>query len=299
MSFSIAKKILVSFSAFLVVSFIIIGWRHETKGFRPHKIIGKIPFDFEIKANEADENEAGEILKKTFKYLNQGSQAYVFESEDSRYVLKLIAFNKYKEPFRRKLLSSFHLFNNYRDDRIFNRERNLKAALLSYKIVYENLKKETGTIYAHFKKNKNFREKIKIKDRLGLYYEIDPNETLFIIQKKASTIIKPYILNCAKQKEYDQIKKIISDYLELSDNVLKKGYVNRDSAVKNSGLCDEGFIEIDIGRFQKTDDVEKNYLNYLQKYTRIYRRFLEANIPEIVGFFDEKVNQLRKKNEQR
>lgn len=292
------KKLLVLFSTFLLIVLIICFWRYETKGFRPHKIIGKVPFDnYEIKTRVEDENEAKQILKSTFKYLSKGSQAYVFESEDGKYVLKLISLNKYNEPFRRRLLGSFNIFNKHRKERAFNRERNLKAALSSYKIVYENLKKETGTIYAHFKDSKNLKEKIKIKDRLGLYYEIDPGKTLFIIQKKANPIIKTYILDCAKNKDYLPVKNIISEYLELADNVLKKGFVNRDSCVKNSGLCNDGFIEIDIGRFQKTIDIGKSYSNYLQKYTRIYRRFLEATIPEVVGYFDEKIAELRDKNE--
>jgi hypothetical protein len=297
MSLTTFKKILFVLAGFTLIISIIVVWRYETKGFRPHKIIGNIPFaDFEIETSIEDENEALSILDKKFKYLNQGSQAYVFEAEDGSYVLKLIALNKYLEPFRRKLLSPLPFFDKYRKGRIINRERNFKAALLSYKIVYENLKKETGTIYAHFKPNKRFLKKIKLKDHLGMSYEIDPNKTLFIIQKKASMIIKPYFLHCSKNNDLSDVKKIISDYLDLSDAVLNKGFINRDSCVKNSGICTDGFIEIDIGRFQKTVNSKENYSNYLQKYTRLYRKFLEDNIPSIVGYFDEKTAKLREKN---
>lgn len=285
------KKYFYMISLLMLVCFIIIGWRYLTHGFRAYKILGSMPFeDFKITTNIADEKLALTILDQKFSYMNKGAQAFVFQSDDNRYVIKFLALNKYKEPFRRQVLSFFSIFKEHRNERIFNRERNFKASLNSYKLVYENLKKETGVIYVHLKENEKFKNKITIIDKLGFSYKIDPNQTLFIIQKKAEKI-KPYLLQYAKKNDFDELKKIISVYFAMTKNVIKKNIINRDSSIKNSGISEDGFIEVDIGRFQKITDTKENYTKYLQKYTRLYRKFLKSYIPEIVEYFDEKIKE--------
>ena len=295
-SFFFTKRLLYIFFLVFIIVLSNVIWRQAKKGFRPHKIIGSIPFDYKnIETSPEDEKKTLKILDQKFKYLNKGSQAFVFTSEDNRYVIKFIALNKYREPFRKKLLGIFHIGKNYRENRILNRNRNLKNALCSYKIAYELLKNETGIIYLHINKNeKVFTKKINIMDKMGTSYKIDPNKTLFIIQKRAKKL-KPYITKLAKENNNSEIEKIISDYLELSFSELKKGVINKDSAVKNMGYVNNHLIELDLGRFQKKDDIEKSFIKYFDKQTQFCRKFLQINAPESILYFDEKLKQLGKK----
>jgi hypothetical protein len=271
----------------LIVS--VSGWRHITKGFRPHKIIGTLPLGIEINSDKEDKKKAISILQGRFKYLGKGSQAYVFESEKEGYVVKFISLSKYKEPFRRQLLP---FFNHYRQDRLLNREKNFKAALRSYKLAYESLKDETGTIYVHLSGSEVFQKKVEIVDNLGQSYQIDINKSFFIIQKKARPL-KPYILQLVKEGQFLEIEKTISAYLDLASSVLHKGIINGDSSIKNSGLSEDGFLmEFDIGRFQRVNNLEEKYPFYLQKYTRLYRKFLQKHIPTAIHYFDNKVTFL-------
>lgn len=281
----------------VIIVITLSSWRCLTKGFRPSKIIGSIPFIYStIDRNQDDEHLAQDILKQKFTYLNKGAQAFVFGSADDKYVIKFIALNKYTEPFRRSLLEGFSSFKDYRKERLFDKERNFKSALRSYEIVYNNLKEETGTVYIHFKNNHIFSQNIKVVDNLGITHEIDPNTTLFIIQKKAD-IVKPLLVKHVKNNSTEEIKKIVSNYLSLADKILKKGIINKDSSVKNTGLYNDIFLEVDIGRFENAPNPKQNYAKYLKKHTRLYRTYLEENIPEMVGYFDDKINDLRDQNE--
>lgn len=290
------KKYLCIFLSILTIFTIISTWRFVTKGFRPQKILFNISSKNAKTITDIEDKSAPlEILDLDFSYLNKGSQAFVFISNDNRYVIKFLALNKYKEPFRRTLLSFFSILKTYRIERRENREKNFKAALKSYALVYENIKSETGVIYMHLDNNKKLNGKIKIVDPLGQRYKIDPNDCLFIIQRKANRM-KPYLSSLIHEKDFEEIKKIISAYLENADKILKKGIINRDSSVKNSGITEEGIIEVDIGRFQKVEDIDNHYSRYLQKYTRLYRKYLEATIPDLVPYFDEKTKNLRDRN---
>jgi hypothetical protein len=299
----------IKLTTFLLLCFFVasiaISWRFFTKGFRVHKIYSKELLKDSTPLNSQFINSRimnsqimnlriinPQILDQKFKYFSKGSQTYVFISEDKKYVLKFLALNKYEEPFRRKL---FGFLKSYRKKRKANRFRNFKSAIKSYKLAFENLKEETGILYTHFERT-DLNKKVTLIDNLGSSYKIDLNSTFFIIQKKAD-LLKPKIKKLSKKEllKKDEMKKILKDYIDLSYKVVKKGIINRDSSFKNSGYIENSFVEIDLGRFFKIENSnKKTFFKNLEKYHFIYRRFLKKNYPDLLVFFDEEVEKLKK-----
>ncbi|KPK33340.1 MAG: hypothetical protein AMS24_01385 [Chlamydiae bacterium SM23_39] len=285
-------KIKKLFILICFISFICTSWRFATKGFRPHKIFNLRNLKDSYKDIKPPE-KIDKILNQKYKYLNKGSQLYVFASEDKKYVIKFISSNKYKEPFRRNILSLLPInFKNYRKTKKINRERNLKNAINSYLISYNYLKKETGTIYIHLKNRKIFKKKLTIIDNVGSSYNININSKFFIIQKKAEKL-KPKILKIIKDKNKEELKKIVLDYFNLSFSIVKKGFINKDSSIKNIGYIDEELIEMDLGRFVKIKS--PNFYENLKKYTFLNKKFFEKNSPDIIKFFEKNLKNYENK----
>src|SRR5579872_1944076 len=85
-------------------------------------------------------DEIRKLLAQPFTYLNKGAQAYVFESQDKRYVLKFFRHSHMRPPFWLDLLPPLPLFQE-----IVSKKRERAAGKLSrdfgsYKIAYEEFK---------------------------------------------------------------------------------------------------------------------------------------------------------------
>lgn len=285
------KKIIYLLLLFCSVAAIFLAMRYFTDGFRINKIIGKIPFDETFSSLTKEPPDL--LLNQPYRYLGKGKQAFVFSSEDEKYVLKFIATQKYNDPFRRRLLKTFNkpllaVFQKYLDGRTFNRKRNFKRSIESYCLAYDQLKEETGLIYLHLKKT-DLCKKITLIDKLGMAHEIDLNSTYFILQKKANSL-KSTITLTLKKKDKKKMQRIIDDYLKNSFKTISKGIVNKDSSVKNSGYIETQFVEYDIGRFEKINEINsKNFISYIQ----YFRKYLEKNDPNSLEYFDEKASELK------
>lgn len=286
-------KIKQIFILLLIIFFFSISWRFLTKGFRPHKILHLQNLNNnyeEIKITP----KIDQILNQKYKYLNKGSQLYVFISKDKKYVIKFISASKYKEPFRRNILSfiSINFLKNHRKAKQINRKKNLKNAINSYLIAYHNLKKETGIIYLHLKNTKKLKKQFVIVDNLGISYKIDLNSTFFIIQKKAEKL-KPKILKAIKNHNKKKLEKMVIDLNNLSFSVVKKGFINKDSSIKNIGYIDNTLIEMDLGRFVKIKS--KNIYENLKEYTSLHKKFLEKYDYDIIEFFEKNLTNYENK----
>lgn len=264
---------------FLTVSLAIIH-RKSTDGFKLYKIYLKRPI-----SENPPPKKILKILDQKFEYLSKGSQAYVFSSD--KYILKFIAYNKYREPFRRQIFSHTHLFRNFRKRKFLNRKKNFEKALESYAISSNNLKEETQVVYSNIHCNDNFSKIITITDKTHQKHLIDLRYSFFILQKKAKPL-RPYLLSLIKKKDSKKMQTIIEDYLNTSFSIVGKGVLNRDSCVKNGGYINNKFIEIDLGRFCFIENKKKAFI----EHTTLYKKFFKEKAPYMLFFFDKKQKEL-------
>src|SRR5579872_1804949 len=80
---------------FFVFSLLLIpsGYKRLTGGFRIEKMRIDFPFNAEWEINRNGMDGIKRILSQPFRYLDRGSQCYVFVSEDDQFVVKLFRFD--------------------------------------------------------------------------------------------------------------------------------------------------------------------------------------------------------------
>lgn len=241
--------------------------------------------------NEGDPKEAYPILRQRFFYLARGSQAYVFESEDGKYVLKLLKQNVFRKPFweEDKFCNKSQIKNLQRD--------RLLSALSCYKLSYEKAKEETATLFMHLNKKRGLFQKVNIVDRIGRVHKIDLSEIVFVLQKKAVRISE-VLRDLVHSKDTDKLKKLFKNYINLERRLLHCGIKDADPAIRNLALLGDRLIKIDGGQFFILDErVSKRdiLLANMEKMRRWLKEHNNCVNNDIVASFDHLVKEELKK----
>ena len=98
----IAKPIRFLVLGIISVCFVKKICESKTDKFTILSITPKRAFNPEFEVGVADKNEMQKILAQPFTYLGYGAQAFVFESADKEYVLKLLKQRIYTTPLRHR-----------------------------------------------------------------------------------------------------------------------------------------------------------------------------------------------------
>lgn len=238
------------------------GAKYFTKGFRVAKMRVDYPHnpDWETSFNP----EIREILNQSFTYLAKGAQSYVFESQDKKYVIKLFRF---KQPSKKRTV-----------ERLFN----------ATKIAYEDLREETGLVYAHLNPTQLNLPILHCRDAVGRSYRFHLDSVRFAIQKKGE--LMKDVLEKAKDKP-EEMRHRIDAFLSFLKKRIDKKIINHDSNMtRNFGYLGEMPIEIDFGCYQRDEHLNARF--EVARSSRSFRRWLEKQAPEWVGYFDEKSDAL-------
>ncbi len=203
------------------------------------------------------------VLDQPFRYLGKGSQCYVFESRDQKYVIKFFRFN---DP--RSELKIFTVFNAAR-------------------IAYEYLKEETGLIYIHLNLTKIGLPTLHCKDAIGRSYQLPLDQCRFAIQKKAIGLEEA--LKWARQ-DPNLMKKRLDQFIDLLRTRTEKGIFNSDPSLsRNFGFLEDQAIEIDFGCFRPTSSLSKK--EEMDRYASKLRQFLKKEAPEWIEYFDSQTSK--------
>lgn len=263
--------------------------KNESFCFR--NMCANLPFQSEWTIDPArlpSESETACIFRQSFRYLNKGHQSYVFESEDHNYVIKF-----YRLPSHLRALPwlnrpfAYHFNSKRQKTKNYNLEK-LDITFKSYKLAFEELKKESGLVYVHLNKTANLKRKLKIVDKLGIEYAVDLDTTPFAIQRKAQLIF-PTLEHLIQQNDLETAKKIILNVIEMIISRSQKGIVDEDSILeKNYGLIGTHAIHIDFGRFAKKKKLQKSRLFIQQetlKTTESLKNWLADHHEELFQFY--------------
>lgn len=171
------------------------------------------------------------LLNQPFHYLGKGSQCYVFESHDQKYVLKLFRF--------------------------FRPENHLTIFTLLHAahIAYESLQQETGLIYIHLNPTALHLPTVCCKDALGRSHHLRLDEYRFAVQKKAIPLEETL-----KQVRHDpqKLQQRVNQFIDLLTARTEKGIFNTDPSLEhNFGFLEDRAIEIDFGCFRPVSTLSK------------------------------------------
>ncbi|MGE5196465.1 MAG: hypothetical protein ACM3JI_03950 [Anaerolineae bacterium] len=270
-------------------------WKHND-GFSIRMMMADLPYDekWQTCAIPLKEKSFIETLfKQPFHYLNKGHQTYVFESQDGQYVLKFYRFPSHLRPF--SWLNhpfSYRFSEKRRKIKAYNLEK-LSSSFHSYQLAFEKLRQESGLLFVHLNlKTNHFKQSLTLVDRLKQSYIVDPNDYIFILQKKASLLF-PTLKKGLEEKDDRLIQSIVSGLFELIEASYKKEIVNLDPILeKNYGWLEGKVIYLDVGRFSNFNErTDSSVKQGAAKITEPLKSWLQNNAPEFLQTYQKELER--------
>lgn len=232
-----------------------------------------------------------QILNQKFTYYSKGSQAYVFISEDKKYILKFLKQQKLRTN---SWLAYIPLsFNPHYQARLF-KESKCDATFSACTTAYKELKDKTGLVYVHINNAQDLNKKVTVFDKNGREHRVDIDQTSFYVQKHAQ-LIYSRISEVMYNENIEEAKKIISSVFLLIDFLGKKGVVDNDPILrKNFGLIDDVAVQIDIGKLRIDPKRQQNlaYKREVGSITYSFKIWLEKNYPGLTSHFEQCLNAI-------
>src|ERR1700674_4426993 len=134
----------------------------KSLGFSPSKI-GTVHVDFDhwgmstLSAEEKEELDR--LFSRSFTFFGKSNHAYLFLSEDHRYVLK---FLKRSVLYPKSWIAYIPLsFNPYYQE-FRHKQKEQKKIWAAYKMAFTELKEETGLVYMHITPTHSLNKKVSI-----------------------------------------------------------------------------------------------------------------------------------------
>ncbi len=212
---------------------------------------------------------------KKFTYLGKGHQSFVFESEDKSHVLKFYHFPSHLRPCPWLKLRE-HPKKKYNIEKF-------KSSLESYAIALKHLKEESAL-------KEMPDEEVLLIDKGNQKYLVPLGSTFFLYQEKAERIF-PKLQTVINDKNPLLAKELISSIFDLIVKRSQKGILDLDPVLeKNYGFINNKAMHIDVGRFKKAKNI--NIKEEVTKLTVSLKEFLEENSPELLLYYEKKINLL-------
>jgi len=225
-----------------------------------------------------------EYLKdQKFTFLGKGAQAFVFLSEDKKTVIKFIRFDHLlPKPLIRLFSFVPHPFIQ---KKLIKSNREISELLTSFNTAFELFQNETSVLY--FQKNP-LPYSLRIIDPLGIEHKI--HKAPFLIQSYAEPIE-----NIWNKTSIDTARDIVDQYFNFCLKKMDHHILDEDpNLITNFGLSKGKLIEIDIGRFYKSDkysslDAKKEDLKRI--LNDISPSLVEKD-PLLIQYFHKKIDDL-------
>ncbi len=265
---------------------------NRNTGFSVDKILSHLDYNenWEIEPLSALEHEllVKSVFPQKYYYLAAGNQCYAFISEDRKYVLK---FFKMQSLFPKGWMNLWNKFGfkNETNNQLFS-----ERIFASYKDAYESLREETGLLYIHFNKSREFKSKVTLIDNKGKRHLIDLDTVEFVVQKKVQKIFD-YLNDLIEEEKYDEVRASIHSFLKLIAVRCEKGFVDQDLSIRNNfGFVDNSAIQFDCATL--TQDSSMKYpLNFRNEIMQVAERldfWAQENCPEVSFFIQEEAQRI-------
>lgn len=270
---------------------------YATDGFSLSNITSHLEntHEWDTRALAPDEEKlANQALNQTYRYWAKGHQAYVFLSDDGKYVLKFLKFQRIRvHPWLSQLPHPAFL-DEWIQEKVNHKENKLYDLFRSWKIAFEDLKEETALLMVHLNKTQHLNRTVAIVDPLGFTHKLDLDNTVFLLQKKAD-LMCPQIQNWMASNQKEKAKEMISSMLNLYISEYKRGFGEKDQhIIRNMAILDNRPVHIDLGRFVREEQLKnpKVYRNELVYKLLKFRIWLQTNFPELADYLTKEIERL-------
>ncbi len=270
----------------------------QTDGFSRYKISSDLTFHPEWQTAPLSAHEQEQlsiILSQPFEYLTKGAQSYVFLSRDQRYVLKFFRIYHLQPPFWVTHLKWPRFLQSYKESKILRKSEELHKDFASYKIAYDQLRKETGMLYLHLNKTDSLKQTLTFYDKIGIQHRVDLDQMEFLVQRRAE-LVYPALAKMVEMEGIEAAKDALSRLISLLCLRSTKGIDDKDPDLNtNFGFIGHTPLQIDIGRFRienATVHEEKVDRNEIIRITDNLNQWLQIRYPELSRHLESAIAQI-------
>lgn len=231
------------------------------------------------------------ILSQNFHYLGKGCQSYVFGSEDGKYVLKFVKYQRFRPQAWLDYFASIPIINRYRLAKIEKKEKKLNMLFESWKVAYENLKEETGLVYVHLNKSEDLQISLTIYDKMGFEHKLEMDQMEFLLQKRADMLC-PTVSRFVEAGETGKAKELIDNLIAMILSEYSRGLADNDHALmQNTGALDTTPVHIDVGQFVFKPEISNPSVYKQELFSKTYKfhHWLKRHHPELANYLNEKL----------
>lgn len=237
------KKLFLPFLLLLGLSGLFFSYSKRSCCFSPEFAKGNDLFNL---GSAPLPNELESILSQSFTFIGSGNQAYAFESQDQKSVLKLFKFHTLQgfDPY--DLVPGF--FQSFHDNHAKDRKKKVDR-LLNGLVLAENYnRKNSGILYIHFPPSPLFLEKVSVRDRAGRTHLLDLDHYVFVLQQKAVPLGETLKEHFDRGDVQGAVTKLFALYQMIAQD-LKAGLYDQDhNVISNTGFVLDSPIRIDFGK---------------------------------------------------
>jgi hypothetical protein len=269
-----------------------------TGGFLVSNIQIDLPYrsDWEMPPLSLEEQQiVAQALDQTYTYLAKGHQAYAFESADHQYILKFLKFQRITPKPWLLWLPLPAAWEPWREKKVQSKRKVLEQLFSSWKVGMEALRKESGLLFVHLNKTKNLKKILTITDKIGFTHQLNMDELVFAIQRKA-VLLPDALAAYIAANDGAGAEQLLDRLLDLYRTECKNGVCERDyETMRNTGVLGGLPVHIDLGRFERDatlrDPIKAREV-ILWKMTTRFIPWLRKHYPELALYFEQKLNAL-------
>ncbi len=253
---------------------------HFNHGFHPWAITRNMPDNLaSFETNDAPLN----ILEKKFYFLAKGKQAFAFQSECGKYVLKIPNNHYYRRLQLLKCLPKIPFVSQ----KIAYNTLKLNKTFKSYLIACTDLKEHSAIVYAHLSPSSRLQLSLQLVDSLGREYKVPAAPLAFLIQKKAE-LVYPYLSSLRETGSFEEAECALDALLNYLERRCQLGIGDNDPLIRtNLGYIDGSPVQIDIGPFSYDPEIAnpKVYQKELLRICTSLNEWLNVHFPEVRDHF--------------
>jgi len=224
-------------------------------------------------------------LEQEYHYLGKGGQSFVFLSNDQNYVIKFFKFKHLKPRELSKYLPLPPILKEIEAKSLMRRQKRQRQLFDGFQIAFNELSVETGIVYIQLAKTFIGHKKLTLYDKLGLLHQIDLNQMVFVLQKRAQLFCAEIDKMMHSGKKEGAVK-LIKNLVEILILRCHKGIKDADHAfiLENLGVIDGKVVFLDPGRFCH-DKIVKDLENCHEEIaftTHKLQQWLAIHHPELI-----------------
>jgi hypothetical protein len=192
--------------------------------------------------------EVNAVLSQPFSYLDEGSRMVAYLSADGQYVLKLLKSPAGIEAqFRAWGIDLGSVpWSLKPGDPMGTAELLFNRAIENCVLAYRELPEETGLVFLHHEETTDLIPEVALAG-----HKMDPNGTLFVIQKKAR-LLKETLFGLMQRGEVETAQKQLDKLLDFIIHLWRMGITeNTFNFLDNYGLAGDRLIQVDICELRK------------------------------------------------